>query len=215
MKKSVLNILALVAITITATGCKDDVKKAETQEAKEVKVMASESSYDAIPAESMISWKANKVVGGHEGTININKGKAKLKGDTLVGGTFVFDINTLKNTDIPAEDEGNAKLVGHLLSPDFFNAEAFPNATFEITTVVGNKVSGNLTLKGIKKNVTFNANVAVIGDDLTITSETFTIDRTEWDIKYNSGKFVDPAKLGDYMINDNIEIKISVKAKKA
>lgn len=215
MKKSVLNSLVLVAITIAATGCKDDVKKAETQEAKEVKVVVSESSYNAIPEESMISWKANKVVGGHEGTINVSKGKAKLKGETLVGGTFIFDINTLKNTDIPAENEGNAKLVKHLLSPDFFNAEAFPNATFEITSVVGNKISGNLTLKGIKKNVTFNAKVAVMDDDLSITSDTFTIDRTEWDIKHNSGKFMDPAELGDYMIKDDIEIKISVKAKKA
>ena len=50
---------------------------------------------------------------------------------------------------------------------------------------------------------------------LTLSSEMFTIDRTEWDIKYNSGKFVAPAKLGDYLIKDDIEIKVAVKAKKA
>ncbi len=219
MKKGLLNISALIMIFLAATGCKDDAKKAKTEEAKTItevaEEVAAEAKYKVAATESMVSWKANKVVGGHEGTINISRGIAHFKGDALVGGNFVFDIKTLKNTDIPADDEGNGKLVGHLLSPDFFDAEQFPNATFEITSVKGNNVSGNLTLKGIKKNVTFPAIVAIAGDEVSITSETFTIDRTEWDIKHNSGKFADPAKLGDYMINDNIELKIAVKAKKA
>ena len=215
MKKRVLNILLLVAITLAATGCKEDTKKAETEAAKTVETVVTENNYKAVAAESMISWKANKIVGGHEGTIHLAKGKANTKGNALVGGTFIFDVNTLKCTDIPVESEDNAKLVGHLLAPDFFDAKQFPNASFEITKVDGNNVSGNLTLKGITKNVTFPASVSVDGDMLSIASETFTIDRTEWDIKYNSGKFVDPAKLGDYLIKDDIEIKVSVKAKKA
>ena len=211
--------MTLIVISIVATGCKEDAKKAETEDAKTVKEVATEvaaeTKYKVVSTESFVEWKANKVVGGHEGTINISRGLALFKGDALVGGNFVFDIKTLKNTDMPADSEGNGKLVGHLLSPDFFDAEQFPDATFEITAVEENNVSGNLTLKGIKKNVTFPAIVSVTGNDLSITSETFTIDRTEWDIKYNSGKFADPAKLGDYMINDDIELKIKVKAKKS
>jgi len=162
----------------------------------------------------MIMWKANKVVGGHDGTINVSNGVAKMKGDALVGGNFVFDIATLKNTDIE-KAEGRASLEGHLKSADFFDVEKFPNAAFEITSVDGNKVSGNLMMKGIKKNVTFDATVTTSGDEMKITSDTFTIDRTEWNIMYNSGKAMDAAKLGDKMINDNIEIKIAVKATKA
>ncbi len=215
MKKRVLNVLLFVSITFAATSCKEEAKTVETEAAKTVETVITENNYTAVAAESMISWKANKIVGGHEGTINLAKGKANTKGDALVGGTFIFDINTLKCTDIPAEDESNAKLVGHLLSPDFFNAEQFSNASFEITKVDGNNVSGNLTIKGITKNVTFPASVSTDGDILSISSEMFTIDRTEWDIKYNSGKFADPAKLGDYLIKDDIEIKVSVKAQKA
>ena len=213
MKKQVLNIFAVVAIGFAIIGCKNE-KSAETTDAKEVEAVAAEATYKAVAAESMIMWKANKVVGGHEGTINVSNGVAKMKGDALVGGNFVFDIATLKNTDIE-KAEGRAKLEGHLKSADFFDAEKFPNAAFEITSVEGNKVSGNLMMKGIKKNVTFDATVTQTGNQMTITSDTFTIDRTEWNIMYNSGKVMDAAKLGDKMINDNIEIKISVKATKA
>ena len=53
-----------------------------------------EAKFKAIPAESMIMWTANKVVGGHSGTINVSNGVAKTKGNALVGGNFIFDINT-------------------------------------------------------------------------------------------------------------------------
>jgi len=70
-------------------------------------------------------------------------------------------------------------------------------------------------MKGIKKNVTFPANISVNGDELNITSDKFTIDRTEWGIEYNSGKVMDAAKLGDYLIKDDVVLQVKVKAKKA
>jgi len=215
MKKRVLNSLFALALGLTILGCKSDKKEAETGVAEAVAEVVAETKYKAVASESMIHWKANKLVGGHEGTIHLEKGVIKNKANNLVGGNFIFNIGSLKCTDIPATDEGNAKLVGHLMSADFFDVENHPNAAFEITKVEGNKVSGNLTIKGIKKNISFPANVSINGDDLNISSEAFTIDRTEWDIKYNSGKFADPAKLGDYLIKDDVELKIMVKAKKA
>jgi len=56
--------------------------------------------------------------------------------------------------------------------------------------------------------------VSINGNTATITSEEFIIDRTEFDIKYNSGKFADAAKLGDYLIKDNVGIKVAVAATK-
>lgn len=209
MKKKALNILALIAFIAILSGCKKDAKQAETSESKDLPEVSTAAKFKALPAESMIHWKASKVVGGHEGTISISNGVANFEGNTLVGGNFVFDIKTL------SESEDNTKLIGHLLSADFFDAEQFPNAAFEITKVDGNQVSGNLSIKNIKKNISFPAVITISEDEASITSEAFSIDRTEWDIKYNSGKFGDPAKLGDKMINDNVEIKIMVKAKRA
>lgn len=213
MKKLVLNILTVAALAIAVTGCKKGAE-ATTGVAAAVSNVAAATKYKVIPAESMITWTANKLVGGHTGTINVSNGVAKLNGNALVGGNFIFDINTIACTDV-TDAVQNGKLVGHLKAADFFDVAKFANASFEITKVEGNNVSGNLTLKGIKKNVTFPAAVSVAGNVLSISSETFTIDRTEWGIQYNSGKFADPAKLGDYLIKDAVELKISLKANKA
>ena len=215
MKKRLLNIVTILAITAVFTSCKDNVKEAETTDEQMVEEIAMTADFNAVANKSMVKWKANKIVGGHEGTINLANGTANIKEDKLVGGKFVFDIKSLKCLDIPAEDEANAKLVGHLLSPDFFNAEVHDTATFEITNVENNNISGNLTLKGITKNVTFPANIKMDENEVNITSETFKIDRTEWDINYNSGKVMDSKALGDKMIKDDIELKIDVVAKKA
>ena len=114
-----------------------------------------------------------------------------------------------------AESEGNINLVSLLLNEDFFDLEKFPTSKFEITSVEGKKISGHLTLTGITKNVIFNVKVTVKNNMVTITCDTFTIDRTKWNINHNSGKIMDAAKLGDYLIKDNVELKINVTAKKA
>lgn len=215
MKNQFLNIVSILAIAVVFTSCKDNVKEANTTDEQMVEEMNSTAMYSAIPNESMVIWKANKIVGGHEGTINLASGTANVENDKLVGGKFIFDIKTIKCTDLPADSEDNKKLVGHLMSDDFFNAEMHDTATFEITSVNGNDLSGNLTLKGITKNVTFPAQVKMDGDMIMINSDTFKIDRTEWNINYNSGKTMDAEKLGDYLIKDNVELKIDVKAKKA
>ncbi len=214
MKKIVTKGIAILALGLAFTACKNDTKTAETSEAKVVEVV-SETLDFKVDNSSLLIWKANKIVGGHEGTFNVAKGTAQIKDNALVGGIFMFDIASIKCTDIPVEEKGNAKLVSHLLNEDFFDVEKFPNAKFEITTVEASKVSGNLTLKGVTKNVSFSAKVVVNNDMVNITSDTFTIDRTEWNINHNSGKIMDAAKLGDYLIKDNVELKINVTAKKA
>lgn len=207
-------MLAIACLAFVVTGCKKGAEEAKTGAAEAVNEVVAETKYKAIPAKSMIMWTANKVVGGHSGTINVSTGIVKFEGNNLVGGSFIFDMNTLANTDIE-KAEGRAKLETHLKNEDFFDVEKFPNASFEITKVEGNTVSGNLAMKGIKKNITFPVNVSTNDDILTLSSDVFTINRTEWGVNYNSGKFADPAKLGDYMIRDDVEIKISVKATKA
>jgi polyisoprenoid-binding protein YceI len=126
-------------------------------------------------------------------------------------------MNSIVDLDIPVDKEGYAKLVGHLKSPDFFDVEKYPSAAFEITgleEVEGKMMlSGNLTLKDAKNNVTFPVSVSNDGNTMTLTSETFSIDRTKWNVQYGSKSIFD--NLGDKFINDDIELKILVKANKA
>ena len=206
-------ILLMVSVFLLIIACKKE-PKATIEEAETVEKVVSTSEFNVLADQSFIVWDAKKIVGGHDGTFHALEGNLQFTEGQLAGGKVTFDIATLKVTNMPEDDENYAKLTGHLLSPDFFDAEQFPNATFEITNVSEDEIKGNLTIKGISKNIAFKANVNDEGDHVSITSDPFTIDRTEWDIKYNSGKFADPAKLGDFLIKDDVEIKVNVKAKK-
>lgn len=222
MKKGVLNIFAIVTIGLTLVACKDKANEAVTSDAKEAAVTESTTEKFVVNvAESTIEWKGFKPTGTHNGTINIENGVVNTNDGKLHSGTFLIDMNSLVSLDL--EGEWKDKLEAHLKGTtegkegDFFNVAKFPSAAFEITgseDVEGKtKLSGNLTLKGVKNNVTFPVNVGTEGDMLTITSEAFTIDRTKWGINFMSKTVFDG--LGDKFVNDDIELKITVKAKKS
>lgn len=71
---------------------------------------------------------------------------------------------------------------------------------------------GNLTIKDITKNIGFPIDYKIEGNNVKVTAEPFTIDRTEWEIKYNSGKFFENLK--DNLILDEIEISFELIADK-
>ena len=91
----------------------------------------------------------------------------------------------------------------------------FPVSIFTITKVdatEGNmKVTGDLTIKGITKPVTFPAKFKLDGD--VIHSEgKLVIDRTLWDVRYKSSKFF--SYLADEAIADFIYFEMRIIARK-
>ncbi|WP_299362594.1 YceI family protein [Winogradskyella sp.] len=217
MKTSFLKIFALVAF-VAFSSCKDKAKEAETTEAEKAAVAeVTAVKFKADTEKSTIEWKGFKPTGSHTGTISIGKGIVKVNNGTVESGSFVIDMGTIKVTDIPAEEEGNAKLTGHLTSADFFDVSTYPHAKFEVTgleTVEGKTMlSGNLTMKDATNNISIPVTTSIDGDNMTLTSEAFTIDRSKWNIKYGSKSFFD--NLGDKFINDDIELKINLVATKA
>jgi len=220
MKNIVIKAISLAVFSLGMVSCKNDKAKTETKiaDVNAIKTVVTEKTYKAIPEQTMISWEGKKIVGGHNGTINASAGVLNVKDTKLVGGNFIFDINTIKCLDLPAESEKNAKLIGHLKADDFFDVAKYPSAAFQITNVKQangkNVITGNLTIKGVKKSVEFPANITIKENTVTIVSEQFSIDRTDFGVNYSSGKFTDPAKLGDYLIKDNVGIKVTVVASK-
>ncbi|MCX7550519.1 YceI family protein [Xanthomarina sp. F2636L] len=218
MKTRFFTILAVATMTFALTSCKDKAKEAETTEA----ITAAETTdvstkYKINTDTSAIMWTGHKPTGSHNGTIAIESGVVTMHNDALESGTILIDMSSINVQDIPVEDENHAKLTGHLKSPDFFDVEQFPASAFEVTgieTVDGKTMlSGNLKMKDVSNNVTFPVTISQNGDALTITSETFTIDRSKWNVQYGSKSFFD--NLGDKFINDDIELKINVTANKA
>jgi len=165
--------------------------------------------------KSVITWKGYKVTGQHAGTLNIETGKLGFEDGKLTSGSFVIDMTSIAVTDIKREG-GRKKLVGHLASADFFDVAKFPTANFEITKVYSRgmagdyKIKGELTIKGISKEIKFNAKVAE-EEGKQIATADITIDRTDFNVQYGSGSFFN--KLGDKTIYDEFDLSIKLVVK--
>ena len=155
---------------------------------------------------SSIGWLAKKVTGEHNGTVGISAGALNVDGNKLVGGNFTIDLKSIKDLDI-TDANYNQKFIGHISSGDFFEVEKFPTATFVITKVAGNQVTGNLTVNGITKSITFPAEIAVKGGKVTAKAN-ITIDRTDFNIRYGSKKFFE--SIGDKAIYDDFALTVSL-----
>jgi polyisoprenoid-binding protein YceI len=195
MKSKVTSIFALIAI-VGLSAFTNGVKPV---------------TYTVDAAKSTITWAAKKVTGAHNGTVALKSGTLSVDGKTVKGGSFVIDMTTIKDAD------GSAKLEGHLKADDFFGTEKFPTSTFVITKVatVGSNllVTGNLTLKGITKPLSFPATVTVNADGtVSALAGKIIVDRTKYDIKYGSKSFFDT--IGDKAIDDNFEIGVKLVAAK-
>lgn len=164
-------------------------------------------------ANSTIAWVGQNVAGGkHTGTIGISKGSLTFDGNSLVGGSFTANVASIDVTDLTGDRA--TRLSNHLKSEDFFDAAKFPEATFVVTKVDGGgadvTITGDLTIKGIKKSVVFPATVHKTGDRVHAVAKGVTIDRTQFDVKYRSGNFF--SGLGDRAILDEFQLDIELTA---
>lgn len=137
--------------------------------------------------KSNIKWTATEMRGlkKRTGKISLSKGYLFIAQQVLVGGNFIVDMETIDVTDIPAHEVVARKnLIAHLKDVDFFDTETYPVATLVLTNVEkvghnGLKISGDLTIKDVTKNITFFAQQK----DNQIISK-FTFNRLDWKVAY-------------------------------
>jgi len=221
MKKNVLAIFALATLSLTACKKNDTVN---TQDQQEVTAPSADAvTYNVDSTSSQIDWEGGKITGDkHTGTIVVKTGTVAVVDNKVTNGTFEIDMNSIVVTDIQ-DVEKKAMLEGHLKgvtdenADHFFNVSKYPTAKFEITSVTEENgttmIEGNLTIKEITKSIKFPATITVSDADVTITTEQFAINRTDFEVNYGSkSKIADLA--ADQVINDDIKIKLSVKAVK-
>ena len=162
-----------------------------------VSARAAEFKYVLDKDNTKIEWTGTKPDGKHSGGFGAVSGLA-----TLADGA---GLKLEVNIDTTSLTSDNAMLTGHLKSPDFFAVKDHPKAKFVSTNVAkddkGYTVTGDLTLLGKTKSISFPAELTA-GDELVIKAK-FTIDRTAFGMNFGKGK-----------IDDNVEIRISVTAKK-
>lgn len=169
--------------------------------------------YTIDTKESVITWTGSMVLASEEhiGYVHISKGELMIEKGQLVGGTAEIAMNTIEYKD----KRNKNTPINHLKSPDYFDIEKFPISTIAITSVTSVndktlKVTGNLVIKGVARSVTFPANMEV-ENGIAKANGKLTIDRTDWGIRYRSGKFFDI--VADQIVSDSIEFNIKIVAK--
>jgi len=196
-------ITLLCAAIVTLASCKnkaDSTTDAKVTEAKEVASATGGTVYE-FTSDSVIGFTGSKVTGSQSGGFKEFTGNFSLKDGEPIAGEF-----TIKMESTWSESE---KLTKHLKNEDFFDVEKFPESTFKVTSF--NKksdqdyeLSGNLTLHGVTKNITFPTKVAKEEGKIKVDAE-FDINRKNFDIVYPG--------MSDDLIRDEVIMKLKLEAK--
>jgi polyisoprenoid-binding protein YceI len=163
-----------------------------------VPVLAAETKYALTGENTKVEFTGTKPGGKHDG------GFKKLTGTATTDGGAIKAIEVEIDTDSLWSDADG--LTKHLKNPDFFNVKENPKATFKTTKIEkadkGATVTGDLTMLGKTKSITFPATVTEAGGTLTLKSE-FKINRSDWGMTYGKGK-----------VDESVALKVNVTAKK-
>ena len=198
-----IQLLTLCASVVLASGALASNEEGTTR----YKVDASASS---------ITWHATKVTGEHMGTVNVANGYLSVEDGTLIAANIIANMETIACTDL--EGEWGDKLVGHLNSDDFFSVSEHKTSSFTLRNIeplkdangdATHSVTGDFTIRGITKSVSFDAKVADTDGKLAIEGSA-VLDRAQFDVKYGSGSFFD--NLGDNLIHDNFTVGFNLVA---
>ena len=200
------------ALLFALAGCEDPTKDkpkatVEAPAAALTQAALPAGAGETLPvdaATSTLGFVGSKVTGKHEGKFEKISGSITLASGKAEGGriTLVADTASVKSDQ--------EKLDGHLKSPDFFDVEKFPKATFTSSQIKAggdsgatHTITGELDLHGVKKTISFPATITVSPDAASGTAE-FVINRKDFGIVY-------PGKQDD-LIRDDVLLKLSLKA---
>jgi polyisoprenoid-binding protein YceI len=142
-------------------------------------------NYGIDPMHSGVNFKIQHIgLSWIYGRFNSYSGTFSIDPEDAGKCTFELKINT------ESIDTNNKQRDGHLRSPDFFNVKQFPAITFESTGVKaikdGFEVTGNLTMHGVTKPVTFalvgGKKAQFMGAQRTGFSTELVIKRSEFEV---------------------------------
>jgi polyisoprenoid-binding protein YceI len=114
---------------------------------------------------------------------------------------------------------GQEKRDAHLKSPDFFAVDSFPTLTFKSTKVepvdaTHFKLTGDLTMRGVKKSVTFdctfNGTMDGMGPTRASFSATTTINRLDYGISWSH-----TLDNGSLVVSNEVQISLELELLKS
>jgi len=201
-----------------AAGYPAEGESADTPPLPESLLTLRNGTYRVDTGQSIVEWAGHNPNTKHDGTVRIVNGEIGVKDGKPIG-TFVIDMDAIENKSL-AGDEMQPVLLSHLKSDDFFFTRLFPTATFTIKSALPRKepyvsapnidVQGELSLRGIKAELSFPATVYQAADGTITAKARFDLDRTRWNIIYGSTRFFE--HLGMHLVFDMIHFEVKIVA---
>jgi polyisoprenoid-binding protein YceI len=134
-------------------------------------------------ARSALTFKATSRVVNADGHFH------KFGGDVSVDPRDPTTARISVTIEGASIDTANTKRDNHLRSPDFFWVERFPIVTFESVRAArsngGLTVVGQLTLRGVTREITVPTTVSVTADSFEAQGE-FELKRSDYEMNYQS-----------------------------
>jgi polyisoprenoid-binding protein YceI len=174
------------------------------------------ATFQIQKSSSTVNWTGKKVLGLHTGTINVANGSIETNNNLIIGGEITIDMTSIVITDIE-DKETNQNVLAHLQNDDFFSVDKFKTAKLVVSSAVQlekdkQQIGGTLAIKDISHPVLFIASVEIFTDYLHSLGE-IIIDRTMYNIRYGSGKFLQ--NLGNNLIYDDFVLQFKLIAQKS
>jgi len=204
---------AITVVSMAVAGCKNPAKgkaEAKTSEAQPVKegpLAGATETAILNPTNTKLEWKGSKVTGSHIGTFGKFSGSIEGQGADATKARITVDI------DVGSITSDQDKLTGHLKSAQFFDVANHPKAKFVSTAITagGDKgashtITGNLTLRGVTKSISFPATIKITDSDVHAKAE-FWIDRNQWGVSFKGMK--------NDLIRKEVVLKLDVKVARA
>ena len=161
------------------------------------------------PAHSQIQFSAKHLgISTVRGTFESFEGHIEEEDGNVSEVTVEIDVASL-NT-------GNAQRDGHLKGADFFDVEAFPKATFRLTSFrrSGDDVTaeGDLTVRGVTAPITLTGEIGgpskdPWGNEKVSASLSTKISRKQWGLVWNVA-----LETGGVLVSDEVKLSIEVQA---
>ncbi len=209
--------LGILALSVVLAACEDPAAnkpKATTtnstnsQDVNTDGSTKSEAKGTALPLtaeNSKVEFTGSKVTGKHDGGFKAFTGTIDLVNEKPEDSGVSVEID-MKSVYTDADG-----LTKHLQTPDFFDIEKFPKASFTSTKIVADAakgagnytVTGDLNLHGQTKSITFPAKISVGDADVSVEAE-FSVNRKDFGIVY-AGKT-------DDLIRDDVVIRLNLKS---
>ncbi len=168
--------------------------------------------YKVDTLQSQVLWKCDK----HNGLIKLKAGGFVMEDNEPAGGVFVINMYSIKDLDMDTKQYGTAVMIlENTLKNEFFEVAKYPYAVFELQDVKiieGDlyQFTGDFTMHGITNCISFKAQIKIKDGVLTMISEKFSIDRTDWGVYRLSPKRPYSDDENGWTVPDKIDIEINL-----